>query len=98
MKDTLQRLNIDSTKTVIQVANKIDKMSSEELDDYSDLHISAKDGTGMRICNYDFVTFSYQFLKIGLEELVDLIQNKVLEITNRRYLRLMVLSGGIEYR
>ncbi len=58
MKDTLEQLNIDSTKTVIQVANKIDKMSSE-LDDYSDLHISAKDGTGMRICNYDFVTFSY---------------------------------------
>ncbi|XP_046631453.1 putative GTP-binding protein 6 [Daphnia pulicaria] len=77
VKDTLEQLNIDSTKTVIQVANKIDKMSSE-LDDYSDLHISAKDGT-------------------GLEELVDLIQTKVLEITNRRYLRLMVLSGGTEY-
>ncbi len=59
VKDTLEQLNIDSTKTVIQVANKIDKMSSEKLDDYSDLHISAKDGTGMRICNYDFVTFSH---------------------------------------
>nr|CAH0111880.1 unnamed protein product [Daphnia galeata] len=78
VKDTLLQLNIDSTKPMIQVANKIDKMTLEQLEDFSDLQISAKEGD-------------------GLEELVESIQIKLLEVTNRRYLRLMVLSGGTEY-
>ena len=47
VKDTLLQLNIDSTKPIIQVANKIDKMTPEQLDDFSDLQISAKEGEGM---------------------------------------------------
>lgn len=34
----------------------------------------------------------------GLVELVEVIQNQLLEVTGRRLLKLMVLSGGIEYR
>lgn len=46
VNDTLRTLDIDSSKTIIQVANKLDKMSPEVILNSPDICISAKDGTG----------------------------------------------------
>lgn len=46
VKDTLQQLNIDSTKIILQVANKIDKILSDKDCDIPGIRVCATDGTG----------------------------------------------------
>lgn len=46
VNDTLKMLDIDSSKTIIQVYNKLDKLSPEQVFNTSDTCISAKNGSG----------------------------------------------------
>lgn len=46
VNETLKMLDIDSSKPIIEVANKLDKMSFDAIEKSSNLCISATQGTG----------------------------------------------------
>lgn len=97
VNETLQMLDIDSTKPIIEVANKRDKLSLDEIEASPCLCISAKDGTGVK-CDIFLTKIFVLIPLLGLMDLTELIQSKLIEVTNRRLLRLLVQSGGVEYR
>lgn len=78
---TLEMLDPNLSTSIIQVANKIDKLPTgarEDLETKDVICISATKGT-------------------GLAYLVEIIQSKVLEVTGRRYITLRIPNGGEEY-
>ena len=82
---TLESLNIGETRTVITVANKIDKATPDMLEKAH--HLLPEDTMYISAITGE-----------GLQTFITEIQEKVIDVTDRLFLFFKVLNGCEEYR